>query len=241
MKFLNRKFQNNHLNLCFLCFIALFTIGCSPHISENTSFDIYRNEQQFNNISFLNVKSNIIIKSNNGDGKLYAGFDYSFPDTLKIQFRDPIGRKQALMRFTDEEFMLWLQRENKRYNRTEIPEEFSLFVFQELDLKNIRKLFLGRPLFEVNRKSNRSLSDTIVQKLKENLQATTYLNNDKTIRRVEISQGDDISSIIIYSNWNIYSNIHFPGNIQIIDLESNVELKIKLYQYSPEYFNLSSL
>jgi len=180
------------------------------------------NEAKFKTVSKLVMKGNVIIDSHDGDGKLNATFDFEMPDTLKIQFRDVLGRKQALMSFHDENFLLWLQRENKRYNRDEIPDSFSLFVFDELSLANIRRLFLGLPVNDDNIK--------------------TELNESGLTQRVEIiDDNNELSSIFIYSDYQLKDEIYLPGNIQIIDLNKGIELKIKLYHFSVEYFNLSDL
>lgn len=243
MRYLSRKLKNKRYLFFVTAFILFQFTNCSPIFVKKdiNTFDLLRNESNFQHISSLNVRSNILISSSENDGKLYASFDYVTPDSLYIQFRDPLGRKQAFMKFEAENFELWLQRENKRFDRDEIPEDFSLFVFNELELSDIRKLFLGRPLFNISSLKRKEIKNNTSFFEKKGIKISTYFNADKTIRRVEISKDEDISTVIVYSDWKKINDIFFPENIQIIDLDGNIELKIKLYHFSPEYFNLSLL
>ncbi|MBN2281900.1 MAG: hypothetical protein JXQ65_15055 [Candidatus Marinimicrobia bacterium] len=171
------------------------------------------------------MKGNLIITSGENEGKLNATFDYIMPDTLVIQFRDVLGRKQALMSLAGENFELWMQRENRKLGREEIPDEFSLFVLKTLKLDQIRQLFLGLPL--VSRDSSQAV--------------TTFLGPSGLPERVEIFNAPgELSTLFIYSEFSLEKDIFLPSALQILDLNKGVDLKIKFYHFSMEYFNLSS-
>ena len=200
------------------------------------------NEKKIEQLASISIRGNIIINAPTNAGKLYANFLFQQPDSLKIQFRDPIGRKQALMSFFDEKFELWLQREKKHLGRDEIPADFSLFIFRELSLSDIRKLFLGRPLFDFLTMAEKREENGINSITQKGTKIITKFYPEKTIKSVEIfSEKEKLSSIFNYSHWQSIEGIFFPSDIQIIDLDRGVELKIKLYHFSLEYFNLSGL
>ena len=236
----SKKLNNKFSYVIFAVVFFLQFINCAPYFKkEPINFpNIIQNEKNLKTISSLKIKGNIIIDSPDNTGKLYANFNFEQPDSLIIQFRDPVGRKQALMSFLDESFELWLQRENKYFNRKEIPNNFALFVFEELSLKEIRKIFLGRPLFDFLNIKNNIISNSISSLSENKKNIITYFNKNNTIRRVEIySDNDELSSIFIYSEWQKNEDVYFPENIHIVDLDSSIELKIKLFHFSIEYFN----
>lgn len=243
MRQLSRKSILRNSIFSIAASFLLLLVNCAPVSvkKEQSAFDFHRNEKNIQSLKSLNIKSNISINTPDSDGKLYANFDFYFPDSLKIQFRDPLGRKQALMRFCGEEFELWLQRENQRFGRNEIPKDFSLFVFEELELKEIRDLFLGRPLFKIYSGKKRKWANPMKISKNSEISILTHLNSDNTIRRVEIMKNNEISTIVVYTQWSRVDDIFLPENLQIIDLNRSIELQIKLYHFSPEYINLTGL
>ena len=243
MKILKVRSKNNLLLFLFCIVIVIQNKNCIPlHNEEPVKLpDIIKNEAKYKNISSLYIKGNITIYSPDKKGKLYAGFVYKFPDSLRIQLRDPIGRKQALLSFMDEEFELWLQRENRKLGRDELSDDFSLFVFNQLKLKEIRRLFLGRPLFNASNPENLMKKNSVVTNFENTTNLISFFNNDGTIHRVEIStETGEKTSVFYYSNWQVTEGVIFPGDIEIIDLKKEIHLKIKLYHYLIEYYNLSS-
>ena len=221
-----RKFFDKNL-LLVLPFLLILS-NCALYVSQkiNQEYDLSDNDAKFNTVSKLVMKGNVTIDTRESNGKLNVTYNYNMPDSLLIQFRDVLGRKQALMSFLDEEFELWLQRENKRFKRNEIPDNFSLFVFDELSLKEIRRLFLGLPIVSSENRNNIKIK----------------LYESGLTQRIEIlDKNEELSSIFIYSNYQLNDEIYLPTSIQIIDLNKGIELKIKLYHFSVEYFNLSNL
>jgi hypothetical protein len=102
-------------------------------------------------------------------------------------------------------------------------------------------LFIAQPLFEFDQ--NKIEINGVVESVSEkDNKLISYINEFGLLRRVEIyDEFGDLSSVFVYSDFQQWDEIFFPGNIQVIDLHSGIELNIKLYHFSPEYFNLSNL
>ncbi len=242
---LKRNYPAEQFNLIFLSiFIVLYFSQCSvtPDPLRGKKVDIIANQKKLETISHIEAKGNVVIHSTQNDGKLNAGFRYVMPDTLLIQFRDIIGRKQALMGFRDDDFELWLQRKNKRYGRGEIPGQYSLFVFEELTLSEIRKLFIGSPLFTEDDIQTQNNKVFAISRSDNQTKLVSYIAPNGLLRRVEIYDlMNQLSSVFNYADYQRYDEIYFPGEIEILDLTSSVDLKIKMYHYSLKYYKLSSV
>ncbi len=227
-----------------LIFLSLLPVSnCTRYIKpemENIP-DLQQNNRAINRAGHIEARGNIFVDTPFNEGKLNAVFNLKIPDSLDIQFRDVIGRKQAFMEFYNNDFDLWMQRENRHLGRHEIPPEFSLFVFNELSLAEIRKIFFAQPLFDAKNINSKKL-DYIQTKTTAGQDVTTFFNDLGLIRRVEIYEtGRELSSIFIYSDYELYDQLVLPGVIQIIDLNKAIEVKINLYHFSVKTLNLSGI
>ncbi|MFP4547654.1 MAG: hypothetical protein ACLFQM_05935 [Fidelibacterota bacterium] len=243
MKYLKKKLISKDVKLLIGFLSLLLLSNCARFIKpdlENIP-DLRQNCQSFNQTRKIEAKGNIIIDTPFNDGKINAVFNLKVPDSLDIQFRDVIGRKQAFMKFYNDDFDLWMQRENRHLGRHEIPPEFSLFVFNELSLIEIRKIFFAQPLFNTKNINYKKL-DYIQTKTTAGQNVTTFFNDLGLIRRVEIYEGSrELSSIFVYSDYDLYGQLVLPGVIQIIDLNKAIEVEINLYHFSVESINLSGI
>jgi len=236
MKFLNKKL-NNSLRRYFFLILFLFTlnqcslISHSPHIQIKDQIDM----ELYNSVSGISFNGNINIDAPENSGRLFTKFTYDTLDTLFIQFRDPIARKVALMKFKGNEFLLWLQRENKRFDMENIPSDYSIFLLDNLSLNEIRKIFIGKPIFFYDNHHNNANQDSIISYTEKGLKSISFFDkNHKGIERINLYNNDTLSTIIEYDDYINCNGIDFPSHVLINGIYANYMLDIKFYHYSVE-------
>ena len=243
MKDSKKKLISKTVKALLILLALLPVLNCSRYIKPEMKNipDLQQNFHAFNQAKHIKARGNVFVDTPFNEGKINAVFNLKIPDSLDIQFRDVIGRKQAFMKFYNNDFDLWMQRENRHLDRHEIPPDFSLFVFKELSLSEIRKIFFAQPLFDT-KIFNFKKQDFIQTKTAGGQKVTTFFNELGLIRRVEIHKSNrELSSIFIYSDYELYDQLILPGVIQIIDLNKAIEVKINLYHFSVESTNLSGI
>ncbi|HCK99296.1 MAG TPA: hypothetical protein DHW42_04225 [Candidatus Marinimicrobia bacterium] len=229
MKDLNKKFSNKSLpTLCAGLSLGLILHGCSiispfnreksseilsPYYVPVSSFPV-----QFKSIS---MDARIEIDTPDDDISLFANVLYQQIDTVKMQFKGPLRRKQAELDLTGNEYILWLQRRGKYYSGLKWPEFSSGYEIPDIPVEDLRYLLLGfpppesahpqiesAPKYQLSYDSHKRLTAIIVKNPAENQKFSVSYDGYKHIGHgiwlptlIKISTAQNISIKIHYSRF----------------------------------------
>jgi hypothetical protein len=151
----------------------------SPYHASVSSFPA-----QFESIS---MDARIEIETPDDDIALCADVLYHQIDTVKVQFKGPLRRKQAELNLVGNEYTLWLQRRGKYYSGLEWPEFNSGYRIPDIPVEDLRYLLLGFPppesvpQYQLSYDSHKRLTAIIAKKTSENQKFSIFYERYKHI------------------------------------------------------------
>lgn len=150
-----KVFKKNYLNRqhffpAILLFLGLILHGCSAiqNISRKSESTVLPRPASIPSLSqsieTLKFNARIAIQSPAGDITLTAQLAYHGTDTVIIRIKDPLKRQLATLTITENDYNLWLQRENRYLSGSELPTNIGDYPVPRLPLNDITEILIGQ-------------------------------------------------------------------------------------------------
>jgi len=196
----------------------------------------------FRNLGDIKMKGHINISHPQENGSFFGDFQYNSLDSLHIQFRDLLGRQLAQLDLYNNNFALWLQREDRHLKGQKLPPSYSyLTLDNRLTISELRKILLGIPVSDSIIKTDNKDSSEVTNFISDkNLVAASKLNkSEKYIKRVVFKDNKSQVGKILYTEYENRSNILIPSKIIIENYKGPYKVRIKITQINFEHSPLT--
>ena len=167
------------------------------------------------------------------NANMFAKFKYNSIDSLKIQFKDLIGRKIALLDMNMDNYHLWLQRQDQRMEGNRLPDNYSYFTLDNrLSMSELRRILLGIPISEESKGTVADNNEIIKYSSTHGLKALYEVdNNHNYIKKVSFYNRDNLVGKVIYKEYKYSGNFLLPSQIIIENIQNPIKIEIKLSHF----------
>ena len=248
MKNLKRRFPNKIFLLFLIVFTLSFTLHKCAFISikqtERSTFsisDFRDHEKAIKGLKYLSETGHLIIDSDEIDLTLSVKLQFKTIDTMYIQLTDPIGRKFAEVYLVGDEYSIWLQRSGEFYSGYELPVEFADYPFAALTFDELRRIFLGIPLFSAEQ-IEEIQTDQTIEFLSQRGEKVQYVFTGNPAHLDEIlllSDTGDIKAKMKYEKYAVVKDAFIPSIYTIEGSKKNFTIKIHISHFSTDLSKLT--
>lgn len=200
-------------------------------------YKINARHDQLSKLKNIKMDGHINVIHPQQKGNLFAKFEYNTIDSLKIQLKDIIGRKIALLRMNDDKFHLWLQRKNERLEGQELPADYSyLTLNNQLTIGELRRILLGIPINDSLQNKDDNPSQNIITYQSNNKLNAKYKidKHQNYIKKITFSHEQEIVGKILYKKYQYNGNVLLPSRIVIENVQNPIKIEIKLSNFTFE-------
>ncbi len=228
MKRLSKKYRNNFspfLYTTVLLGLILNSCSISKNLCRKTEPSIIPRPVSVpplsESLAHLSINARISIQSERGNVTLSAEIEYRGMDTVSIQLKDPLRRQLANLTISNNEYNLWLQREDRFISGIELPSAVGDFQVPPVPVRSIAQLLIGQ-----------------TDHLPKNDSLLT-LKTDKNRLPVQVTIGNENAFIVSFSDWKIAEKYYaYPTELNIVTSQG-MTIIIQYSQFQLELRKLS--
>ena len=190
---------------------------------------------QLSKINNIKMKGHINITHPQKNGNLFARFEYNTIDSLRIQFKDLIGRKIALLRMNNDRYHLWLQRKGEHLRGEKLPTDYSyLTISNQLTISELRKILLGLPLSREYHQTLEDSSNNIINYVSANKLNAKYKVDEKQnyIKRINLYENKELVGKILYKKYILNCDSLITSHSIIENNQNPFKIEINLSNFN---------